>query len=79
MTLAESLEAVRNGETFEASYAAVTHVLQRTLRGEMTVADYDAAWAELKVRWLDECRARGLLASDQARGGPRVGSNWTGD
>ena len=79
MSITESLDAIRNGATYDESHAVVKEILQRVLRREMTTADYEAAWGVFKVRWPEECRASGLMRSDQERGGPRCGSNWTGD
>ena len=75
MTIGEYIEAVMRAESREAAYRIVREVYGQARGKEISVSDYQSVWTAWDQRWFGAASG----GNDFSRGGPRSGSNWTGD
>jgi len=75
-TVGEYIDAVFQAENREAAYRIVREVYGQARAKLISVQDYQSVWTAWDRRWFKAGSGGG---NDFSRGGPRHGSNWTGD
>jgi len=75
-TVGEYIDAVFQAENREAAYRIVREAYDQAGEKTISVQDYQSVWIAWDRRWFQAAAAGG---NDFTRGGPRQGSNWTGD
>jgi hypothetical protein len=78
MTIDDQMAALATSETYEAAWEVMRAVLLGVTTQTYTLAEYEAAWESFYDKWQNEYATRGSRSA-YMRGGPRSGSNWTGD